>query len=150
MSAVREAREEAGVIGKLFLHLLLLLLLLRGSSSSLSPSLSLKASLVDSLVCSRTLREDTERGSLSCELFIFSSFLFQSIVSLVISMPGMWRGWNLRRSGRRVCAGENGFQSGDVEDNDGENIDGEDRVAKCQFFYKDHFCPTKFTPRKSA
>ena len=24
------------------------------------------------------------------------------------------------------------------------------RVAKCQFFYADHFCPTKFTPRKSA
>ena len=24
------------------------------------------------------------------------------------------------------------------------------RVAKCQFFYTDHFCPTKFTPRKSA
>ena len=23
-------------------------------------------------------------------------------------------------------------------------------VAKCQFFYTDHFCPTKFTPRKSA
>ena len=24
------------------------------------------------------------------------------------------------------------------------------RVAKCQFFYTDHFCSTKFTPRKSA
>ena len=24
------------------------------------------------------------------------------------------------------------------------------RVAKCQFFYTDHFCPTKFTPRESA
>ena len=24
------------------------------------------------------------------------------------------------------------------------------RVAKCHFFYTDHFCPTKFTPRKSV
>ena len=24
------------------------------------------------------------------------------------------------------------------------------RVAKCQFFYTDNFCPTKFSPRKSA
>ena len=29
-------------------------------------------------------------------------------------------------------------------------VNARGRVAKCQFFYTDHFCPTKFTPRKSA
>ena len=43
--------------------------------------------------------------------------------------------------------GDHSDHGGDYElDDDGP----ESRVAKCQFFYTDHLCPTKFTPRKSA
>jgi len=48
------------------------------------------ASLVDSLVCLRMLREDIGRGFLSC----------------------MWRDLNPSVNGRRACGGENGSQSG--------------------------------------